>query len=272
MVKKILTIIIILFSLSSVHAQEESITITTYYPSPYGVYNQLQTNSFGVGDNNGDGVLNAGDVPTTTGDVWIKGNVGIGTTNPNNRLSIGTQANPFGVSDAGDVVVTGGDDSRWALYKNEDNSAIEKIAFETNGDISLLNGNVGIGTTAPGYTLTVNGTAWCTSGAWSGSDLRWKENIAPLANPLEKISRLRGVEFDWKQSELKEHRFPEGRQIGIIAQELEKEFPELVTTDNNGYKAIAYDRFAAVLLEAVKAQQQQIEGLKAEINHLKKQL
>jgi hypothetical protein len=88
MVKKILTIIIILFSLSSVHAQEESITITTYYPSPYGVYNQLQTNSFGVGDNNGDGVLNAGDVPTTTGDVWIKGNVGIGTTNPSEKLHV----------------------------------------------------------------------------------------------------------------------------------------------------------------------------------------
>jgi hypothetical protein len=117
-------------------------------------------------------------------------------------------------------------------------------------------GKVGIGTTTPGYTLTVSGTAWCTSGAWSGSDLRWKENITALSNPLDKLSRLRGIEFDWKRKEFATNHFPEGRQIGIIAQEMEKEFPELVTTDKDGYKAIAYDRFTAVLLEAIKALQQ----------------
>ena len=77
------------------------------------------------------------------------------------------------------------------------------------------------------------------------------------------------MEYDWKREEFKENGFPEGRQIGIIAQEMEKEFPELVTTDNQGYKAIAYDRFAAVLLEAVKAQQKEIEVLKVEIQQLK---
>jgi len=59
---------------------EEKITITTYYPSPYGSYNQLQADKFGVGDNNSDGSFTSSDVPTTSGDVWIKGNVGIGTT------------------------------------------------------------------------------------------------------------------------------------------------------------------------------------------------
>jgi hypothetical protein len=59
---------------------EEKITITTYYPSPYGSYNQLQTDKLGIGDNNSDGSFTSSDVPTTTGDVWIKGNVGIGTT------------------------------------------------------------------------------------------------------------------------------------------------------------------------------------------------
>ena len=60
----------------------EEITITTYYPSPYGSYSSLQTDKLGVGDNNSDGFFTAVDVPTTTGDVWIKGNVGIGTTSP----------------------------------------------------------------------------------------------------------------------------------------------------------------------------------------------
>ena len=61
---------------------DEKITITTYYPSPYGSYNQLQTNTLGVGDNNGDNNFTSADVPnpsTNPGDVWIQGNVGIGT-------------------------------------------------------------------------------------------------------------------------------------------------------------------------------------------------
>lgn len=132
-----------------------------------------------------------------------------------------------------------------------------------------ISGNVGIGTVNPDYTLTVSGTAWCTSGAWSGSDLRWKKNIATLDNPLPKLSRLRGVEYDWRRQEFKANHFPEGRQIGIIAQELEKEFPELVTTDNDVYKAIAYDQFTAVLLEAIKEQQQEIEELRREVAKLK---
>lgn len=55
----------------------EEITITTYYPSPYGVYNSLLTDKLGVGDNNSDGSITSADVPTTTGNVWIKGIVRI---------------------------------------------------------------------------------------------------------------------------------------------------------------------------------------------------
>jgi len=77
------------FSISfSQQPQEERITITTYYPSPYGSYNQLQTNSLGVGDNNNNGQFDSGDVPTTPGDVWIRGKVGIRTTNPQAALDV----------------------------------------------------------------------------------------------------------------------------------------------------------------------------------------
>lgn len=69
-------------------AEEESITLTTYYPAPYGVYNSLAVNRLGVGDYNGDGILNHGDVPTTNGDVWIEGNVSIhGGLNVNNTVT-----------------------------------------------------------------------------------------------------------------------------------------------------------------------------------------
>ena len=133
------------------------------------------------------------------------------------------------------------------------------MTFTTRNDTDNF-GIVGIGT-GQGYggpwpydlqyILDVNGGIRCVS-IQETSDLRYKKNIVTLPGPLEKLSRLRGVEFDWKQEEYKENNFPAGRQIGIIAQELEKEFPELVSTDKSGYKSIAYDKLTAVLLEAVK--------------------
>jgi len=69
-------------------SQSEQITITTYYPSPYGVYKQLLTQSFGVGDNNNSGSLDSGDVPSNSGDMWVAGNIGVGTNNPAARLDV----------------------------------------------------------------------------------------------------------------------------------------------------------------------------------------
>jgi len=72
-------LLILLFSIFCLAtALAEEITITTYYPSPQGSFNYLQADKLGVGDNNGDGTFNSADVPTTPGEVWINGNVGIG--------------------------------------------------------------------------------------------------------------------------------------------------------------------------------------------------
>ncbi|MBT8419239.1 MAG: tail fiber domain-containing protein [Gammaproteobacteria bacterium] len=59
------------------------------------------------------------------------------------------------------------------------------------------------------------------------------------------------------------------RQVGVIAQELEKEFPELVSTDSEGYKSVAYGKLTAVLIEAIKAQQSRIEAQQAQIEALR---
>ena len=132
------------------------------------------------------------------------------------------------------------------------------------------NGNLGLGNTSPGYRLTVNGTAWVTSGAWSGSDSRWKEDVAPLRDSLSKVLALQGVSFNWDTKNYPNMGFTNDRQIGFIAQDVEKVIPEVVTTDPQGYKGIAYDKLTAVLVEAVKERQVQIDSLKAEVEALKK--
>jgi hypothetical protein len=86
------------------------------------------------------------------------------------------------------------------------------------------------------------------------SDSRLKMNVRTIENALDKVQRLRGVTFDWKA---------DGKHsTGIIAQEVEKVFPELVSTGPNGFKAVEYSNLVGVLIEATKqlrAEQTQAE-------------
>jgi hypothetical protein len=93
-------------------------------------------------------------------------------------------------------------------------------------------------------TLTVTGDVV----AFSSSDKRLKNNITTIENPLEKILKLGGYSFDWND---KQDTYT-GKDYGIIAQEVEALFPEMVTTRDNGMKAVKYDRLIPVLIEAVK--------------------
>jgi len=129
-------------------------------------------------------------------------------------------------------------------------------------------GNVGIGTTSPGSKLQVgnsgDGTS-ATANAWNTfSDIRLKENIKEI-NPeeaLQDVLNLRGVRFNWKNDPGKEVK------IGLIAQEVEKIIPEVVSTGSDGYKSVSYSNLVSVLIEAIKEQQKQIEELKLRITKL----
>ena len=129
--------------------------------------------------------------------------------------------------------------------------------------------NPGTGTTSPGYTLTVSGTSWTTNNAWAGSDIRWKQNIVPLQSSLDKVMQLKPVNFDWRANEFPDLHFSNGTQIGFIAQDVEKVIPEVVTTDNNGYKGLSYERITPVLAGAIQEQQSEISMLKAENTAMK---
>jgi hypothetical protein len=127
-------------------------------------------------------------------------------------------------------------------------------------------GNVGIGTTGPGYKLDVQGGDINASGNVRAagvaltSDRRWKRNILPLKNNIEKIMQINGVSYDWAIDDYPEKHFSNKRQIGVIAQDVQAVFPELVLEDKQGFLSVNYPSLIAPLIEAFKAQQQQIEA------------
>lgn len=100
------------------------------------------------------------------------------------------------------------------------------------------------------------------------SDERFKQDIHTLTNPLDTVSRLRGVSYGWRTGEYPEQRFDSGRHIGLIAQEVEQVVPELVVTDDTGYKSVEYANMVGVLVEAVKELKAQNESLRARVQAL----
>jgi hypothetical protein len=121
--------------------------------------------------------------------------------------------------------------------------------------------NVGIGTTNPTTPLYVNGAVTATAYNLI-SDVRFKKDLHELTHVLILLDSLHGYTYFFRTKEFKDKNFPKAKQIGMIAQEVEKYFPELVSTDKEGYKSLNYQQFTAVLLEAVKEQQAEIDSLK----------
>lgn len=143
----------------------------------------------------------------------------------------------------------------------------------TTGYGSVLNQAV-LTSSSPTFAgLTINGAITATGDitAFSASDIRFKENITPIENPLEKISKISGNSYDWKAENKDIHGF-EGNDVGVIAQEIEEVLPQLVVTRENGYKAVKYDKLVALLIEGMKEQQKQIEDLSNKINKLENEL
>jgi hypothetical protein len=104
----------------------------------------------------------------------------------------------------------------------------------------------------------------------SPSDIRLKENIKPLDNSLSKILKLQGVTFDWKEDSETRQYTNLKEDIGFIAQQVQEVIPELVRQNDNGFLSLRDKGITALLVEAIKEQQTQIEELKTIINGLTK--
>jgi hypothetical protein len=143
----------------------------------------------------------------------------------------------------------------------------------TNANSVIITGGatprmgIGIDPTAGGFRLDVNGLIRTTGAVNTTSDRRLKENILTLNNSLSNIQRLRGTSYF-----LKDKSNDSRLQFGVIAQEIEEVFPNLVMTDSEGYKSVSYSGLIPVLIEATKEQQTIIEAQEQKITSLEKQV
>ena len=133
------------------------------------------------------------------------------------------------------------------------NPTLDSLGIDTDDDVRF--DSFGVGTAASGTTGEIRATNNIT--AYYSSDLALKENISPISNALEKIDKISGVSFDWSDDFVKDHGGEDGyfvrkKDVGVIAQEIQKVLPEVVAERPDGTLAVKYDRIIPLLIQAIK--------------------
>lgn len=130
--------------------------------------------------------------------------------------------------------------------------------------------SVGSGLSSPGTTPDGEIRTTGDITAFTSSDIALKENIVPIANPLDIVAKLRGVRFDWTADHLANRGGVDGyfvrkTDVGVIAQDVQAVLPEIVAEKPDGTLAVKYDRLVSVLIEAVKDLSNKVQELEAKI-------
>jgi hypothetical protein len=157
----------------------------------------------------------------------------------------------------GDILANGGTDGIFGIFNTTNSGTISLNAKNSGGTYNdILSLTSTIATVSGELNVTGDITAFSTS------DQRLKENIVPIVNPLAKVLSISGNTYDWIQGSGKE-----GRDVGVIAQELLEVLPEAVTTRETGYLAVRYEKIIPLLIEAIKDLSAKVEDLQDQINN-----
>jgi hypothetical protein len=170
-----------------------------------------------------------------------------------------------GINISDSDISTGG--TIYGLYINLDDTDVTRYGiFQTTANDNYLAGNLGIGV-SPTVALDVAGDIHYTGTMKDVSDIRRKENIVPLKNSLKGIEKLKGYSFTMKDD-------PESRvEYGVMAQEVEPVFPELVSSiDSDGTLSVNYIGLIPQMIEAIKELSARVDNLEVENSSLREQL
>lgn len=200
--------------------------------------------------------------------VLVDGNIGIGTTTPTRPLSfppfLGEKIllYPGGIGEVG-IGVYGNE-----LRLHADNPGA-KVSFGTQTNAGAFT-EAGKFEISGGYALSVFGSIWA-NGTTYASDERFKQNITAIKSPLQKLLQLNGVEYEMKTDEFSKNHFLPGRQMGLLAQNVETIVPEAVH-EKDGYKGVDYARLVPLLIESIKEQNKKIEEQQKQIDEQRKMI
>jgi hypothetical protein len=172
------------------------------------------------------------------------GSGSLGQMNGNSNVALGYEAGIQALNNSASNVFIG-----YQAGPTIGGTITNKLYIDNAADSTPLiygdfaNDRVGINKVATTYALEVNGDIEAAAYYYT-SDQRLKENVVSLDGALNKVLQLRGVSFDWIENGKPE--------VGLIAQEVEAIYPDLVSTNNNGFKAVKYGNLVAPLIESTK--------------------
>jgi hypothetical protein len=202
-------------------------------------------------------------------------NVGIGINPPLAKLHISSNSNN---TTEGLLIEETENDTNRVGFKNTNgdgwmlkaytggtaaNSSFSIFSVKGGGNILRMSGD---------GNSYFSGAVFTSCGMPSCSDVRYKKDIYKINNSLSNLMKIRGVNYYFKYNDFKDKNFSKEKQIGFIAQEIETIFPELVFTDEDGYKSVDYAKITPVLVEAIKELKNEIDGLRNENNSLKAEI
>lgn len=199
------------------------------------------------------------------------GFVGIGMTNPKTKLEV---AGVMRILRDDDYLPPGNGEGMELYYDPTEGVGVIDVFERPMGyrHFSFRHSSVGIGTLTPQERLHVAGNVLANN-YLTKSDRRFKSDIENLENVLEKIDRINAVSFEWNEENESTEDMTGRRAIGVIAQEVEEVFPEMVSTyEDAGFKSVNYDQLTAVLLEAVKELKTRNDDLLKRIDALEQQI
>ena len=236
----------------------------------------------------------AGTSLAPTNGAIIQGNLGVGTSSPARKLHVTTGASGAPAQSSAVAVFESASNTYINILSQSDeesgilfslpsssshggiiynnSSLLSGMLFRTNGNITRMtiidNGNVGIGTTSPTQKLHVAGNICYTGSIAACSDARYKKDFKPLTQILPKLDEISAYSYKWDTGSFPEKDFTNDLQIGVKAQEVQRMFPELVLTDEQGFMSVDYSRLSVILLAGMKEQQALIDQQQTIIHDL----